>query len=224
MLYILVLIFLATWSGDEGAYYRYLFPLGFFFSGMVASLAYTRLRHVFVVFLAAQIGVYLYVLFLLAVPTTFNNARNYIIHNQSAEHILIYNTLVELELPQNTESALLVKDQYCGSKCQYLRGDSGAVDFMPVVVNYQSNLEKIDTRVFEKIYVITGAMLTTSCVGQPTVSLQSGAKDANYVSIEHNLGNYFLSDFWRLSRLGRNVYVYSVPKECVSKIQNQLVP
>lgn len=217
VLYVAVLMLLATWSGELGTYLRYLFPLGFLFSAMIASFEYGRLRTTFVGFLIIQIGIYIYLLFLLSVPTTFNNAHDYVVQNYSSQHVLIYNDIVELELPQNAQSALLVQDRYCGSKCQYLRTSSTTL-FAPVVVNYQSSLEKVQPTDFAKRYWIQSSRLATACAGEPIAIFQTGATDGGYFSIEYNLGNYFLPDFWHLSRLGKNIYIYQVPVSCFKEL------
>jgi hypothetical protein len=118
-----------------------------------------------------------------------------------------------------------MQDEFCGSKCQYLRGVSAEEPFAPVVVTYQSRLKDIDFSKFLKVYWISGRALHTSCFENPVATFQSGASDSGYFSIEHNLGDYFLPELWHLSRLGRNVYVYEVSKQCAqTNIQQPLLP
>ncbi len=219
-LYVVTLVFLVTWYSSVGELLRYVFPLGFFFSTMIAALEYKKMRGALWAFCAVQVPLYLYVLYLLSVPTTFNLASNYIFEHYRGERVLIYNDVVELTLPQNKQSALLMEDKFCGSKCRYVRTASTAEDFMPVVVTFQSELSKVDGGDFSSILWVSGRALEGSCAGisvqagVPVASFQSGASDENYLSIEHNLGNYLVSDFWYLSRLGKNIYIYKVSEQC----------
>lgn len=219
-LYVMTLVFLVTWYNSVGELLRYVFPLGFFFSTMIAALEYKKMRGALWAFCAVQVSLYLYVLYLLSVPTTFNLASNYIVERYRGERVLIYNDVVELTLPQNKQSALLMEDKFCGSKCRYVRTASTTEDFMPVVVTFQSKLSEVDSGDFSSILWISGRALEDSCAGTPaqtgvpTASFQSGASDENYLSIEHNFGSYLVSDFWHLSRLGKNMYIYKVSGQC----------
>jgi hypothetical protein len=215
LLYFITLVFLATWYGGIGDYLRYLFPFAFFFSVMVAALQYRRTPAAFAAFSIVQVGVLVYTLYLLAVPTTYNIAAGFVIADLGSEHALIINTLTSLDLPLNTESALALKDAQCGSKCVYMRAASSTSSFVPFVVTSQTDPAQINPRAFTHAFWIGDHLLKTSCVATSTAVFQGGASDKKYVSVEHYLGDYLLPDFWHLSRLGQNIYVYQVQPSCL---------
>ena len=53
---------------------------------------------------------------------------------------------------------------------------------------------------------------------EPIVTFQSGSSDEGSMTIERNLGNYLSKDFWRLSRLGKNIKIYEISKKCATSI------
>ena len=216
-LYFLTISWIATWFDDLGGELHYLFPLAFFFSGMIAAIAYKKIRSIVWGFCVLQTLVFFYTLYLLSIPTTFNQADAFIEQNFKSEHALILNTVVELSLPMNKETTLLQSDEYCGSKCLYWRSATLESDFIPVVVTSQSQIDKVNATSYSRVLLITDQQPVTSCVSEPIKTFQSGSSDAGYVSIEHNFGHYFLSDFWRLSRLGKNLVLYEVRKQCAAR-------
>jgi hypothetical protein len=221
LLVLLAVTITATWYADPGDWLLYCMPYGFFFSGMVASLDYAKMRRFFWVLCIIQIPIYLYVLYLLSMPTTFNEAGTYIITTYANEHALIYNDVADLILPENTESSLLRQNQFCGEKCAYLRTASSTEGFDSTVITYQTTLSDVVPRDYTKILWVSAENLTGTCAGNPIAQFWSGATDAHYVSFEYNLGNYFLPDFWHLSHLGQNMYLYQVSSECMAQLPRE---
>ncbi|HCM43452.1 MAG: hypothetical protein UY39_C0018G0005 [Candidatus Kaiserbacteria bacterium GW2011_GWC2_49_12] len=217
-LYFLTIVAVATWFDDTGGQLHYLFPLAFFFSGMIASVAYENMRHSLWGFCVLQTFVFFYVLYLLSVPTTFNQADTFIERNFRSEHALILNDVVELSLPLNKETALLQRDEHCGSKCLYLRTSAPESDFIPVVVTSQSKIGEVDVAQYSRVLLITDRTSAETCISEPIKTFQSGSSDEEYVSVERNFGHYFLPDFWRLSRLGKNLVLFEVPKQCAARL------
>ena len=216
-LYFLTISWIATWFDDLGGELHYLFPLAFFFSGMIAAIAYKKLRFIVWGFCILQTLVFFYTLYLLSIPTTFNQADTYIERNFEHEHALILNYVVELSLPMNKETSTLLSDQYCGSKCLYWRTAVDVSYFIPAVVTWQSDISKVDVDSYSRALLVTDQK-PESCVSEPPKIFQSGASDERYVSVEYNLGYYFVSDFWHLSRLGKNLALYEVSKECATHL------
>lgn len=225
VLYFCVVVVLVTWAADTAGYLRYLFPLAFFFSGMVAALDYQKLRSIFLFFCIVQIAIYGYVLYLLGVPTTFNVAATYVAQAYHREdRTLIYNNLGDLDLPRNTRSAFLTQEKFCASKCQYFRTASTTGAFLPAVVGEQSDWSRVRPKDFSSFVWIDDHMLSNGCAGTPATVFASGATDEQFVSVEHNLGNYFAPRFWRLSRLGKNIYLYQISPGCLEELHHALLP
>lgn len=224
LLYFCVVVVLVTWASDTAGYLRYLFPLAFFFSGMVAALDYKKLRPIFLFFCIVQVVVYGYVLYLLSVPTTFNVAATYVAQTyQAEERTLIYNNLGDLDLPRNTRSAFLIQEKFCASKCQYFRTASTTGTFLPAVAGEQSDWSRVRPKDFSSFVWVDDHLLSNSCAGTPATIFASGATDEQFVSIEHNLGNYFAPRFWHLSRLGKNMYLYQISSGCLEELHQVLL-
>ena len=206
---------------DVGNMLHYLYPLAFFFSGMLAAIDYKKMRHVLWGFCGLQVVVFVYTLYLLSVPTTYNQAAVYIEENFVNEHALFINEIVELSLPLNKETSSLLGDWVCGSKCQYWRSSSEDSDFKPLVITpFQGKTGKVDLSSYSRVFLITGAHPVEMCAtDEPIVTFQSGYSDASFVSIQDNLGNYLSADFWRLHRLGKNIRIYELTKKCAESIR-----
>jgi len=217
-LYFLAIVGVVPQISDLGRVLHYLFPLAFFFAGALASVAYEKMRTVLWGFGALQVVVFLYTLYLLSVPTTFNKAATYIEQNFNQENILIINEVVELNLPLNKETSKFLRDDTCASKCQYWRSSAENADFAPAMMTKLSKRDAVDDVSYDRVFLVTDTRPTDACVSEPIMTFESGASDANYVNVEYNLGNYFVTDFWHLSRLGKNLRMYELSKQCAATI------
>lgn len=207
---------------EVGTMFHYIYPLAFFFAGMLAALDYKKMRYVLWTFCALQTVVFVYTLYLLSVPTTFNLAAVYIEDNFKDERALIINEVVELSLPLNKETSLKLGDWVCGSKCIYWRSSPQDADFKPLVLTpFQGKIEgKVNLFPYTRVLLITGALPKDACVTEaPIATFASGSSDEHFMSIEYGLGNYFSKDFWHLSRLGKNIRIYEISKKCAATIQ-----
>ena len=101
-----------------------------------------------------------------------------------------------------------------------MRSTAPVGDFAPVIATFQSKLSEVNESDFSEILWISGGIMEDSC-GTELTSFKSGASDDNYLSVEHNLGDYLLSDFWHLSRLGKNIYIYTLSEACWRTFQNE---
>jgi hypothetical protein len=214
LVYFVFIVLTATWYADTSAYWRYMFPFTFFFSLMLGSISYAGfLKRVIPAFITVQLGIYAYLLFLLATPTTLNQAREHLIQTYGRTQVTVYDEGQVTELPLNTESALALKQEFCGSKCQYLKMHPDASSFVPLVLGAQSVMP--NPLPDGKVVVVRTKREAPACAKDPVATFLSGARDDRFVSIEHNLGNYFLPDFWHLRRLGPNIYLYEVDADCL---------
>ncbi|KND50754.1 MAG: hypothetical protein ABA06_04690 [Parcubacteria bacterium C7867-001] len=217
--YLVVLSFLATWYADPGLYLRYMFPFGFFLALAVAAFSFERLHLPAFAFIGMQCVVCAYTLMLLSVPTTYNLARTYVINEYRSEQALVYEDVVELDLPMNSETARTTQEQFCGSKCAYLRTHELST-FTPVTESWQSTPDAIAPSAYAHRYVIIDTP-SLACGESPIASFVGGGRDDHPVTIERNLGSYFAPDFWRLMRLGQNLYLYKVSPECYDFVRSQ---
>ena len=206
---------------DVGNMLHYLFPLAFFFAGMLTAINYKKMRYVLWGFCGLQVMVFVYTLYLLSVHTTFNQAAVYITDRFKNERALIINKVFELSLPLNKETSLLMGAWKCGSKCEYWRASPLDSDFKPLVLTPFQGLivGKVNLFPYSRVLLITDARPKDACVTwEPIVTFQSGSSDEGSMTIERNLGNYLSKDFWRLSRLGKNIKIYEISKKCATSI------
>lgn len=166
--------------------------------------------------------VFIYTLYLLSVPTTFNQAASFIEKNLNGEHVLLVNDVTELTLSLNKETSLLLKDGLCASKCLYWREAAHDADFTSVVVTSQSEMHNVETSRYNRIFLITDQKPGESCLSGPIATFQGGASDAGYVNAEYNLGHYFHPDFWHLDRLGKNLRLYAISHKCAERILSRM--
>ena len=207
---------------DIGNMLHYIYPLAFFFSGMLTAIDYKKMRYVLWGFCSLQAVIFVYTLYLLSVPTTFNQAATYVDNNLNNEHALIINEVLELSLPLNRETSMLLGPWVCGSKCQYWRSSSQDSDFKPLVVTpYQGVIKgKVNLSAYSRVLLITDTEPAETCISDgPIMTFQSGYSDADFVSIQNNLGNYLSLDFWRLHRLGKNIRIYEISEKCAETIR-----
>ncbi len=221
-LYFLAIAVVKPGITEVGTMLHYFFPLAFFFSGMLTAVDYKKMQYVFWAFCGLQVMVFVYTLYLLSIPTTFNQAVDYINDNFKNEHALIINKVTELSLPLNKETSLYLGPWVCGSKCAYWRSSSQDADFKPLVLTpYQGLIEgRVNMSPYSRVLLITDTKPADTCVtDEPMATFQSGSSDAGFLSIERNLGNYFSTDFWHLSSLGRNIRIYEISKKCATSIR-----
>ena len=207
---------------DIGNMLHYIYPLAFFFSGMLTAIDYKKMRYVLWGFCSLQAIIFVYTLYLLSVPTTFNQAAVYINDHFRNEHALIINKVTELSLPLNKETSLLLGEWVCGSKCQYWRSSPREADFKPLVVTpYQGLIKgKVNLSAYSRVLLITDTEPAEACVSDgPIMTFQSGYSDVDFVSIQNNLGNYLSLDSWRLHRLGKNIRIYEISEKCAETIR-----
>jgi hypothetical protein len=222
LVYLALVIVVATWYTDAHQYLRYFFPFGFFFSAMVASLEISRLRKMLWTFCVIQVAIGIYILYFLSIPSTLNLARNFVDAHFSSTPMEIINSVSDLDLQENASSSLITQDTFCGSKCGYLRTHASATVFAPIVINDETDISKAAPSTAPYVMWIGNHPIQTSC---PSVLMQSfitGASDSDPVDTEWGLGNYFDPGFWSRARLGENLYIYAVAPRCADTLFESL--
>ena len=205
--YFVLLPVVASWTADVDLYLRYLFPIGFFLVPMIASFD-LKFKKVFYYIGAVAIFCQVLTLYYLAIPTTYNQAYNWIVANFKYKDVLIYNEIVELQLPQNKQSALAEEPQFCGSKCQnIIKYDlNKEIKMSAIDRQYQPNFSwPTDSNSY---YLVT--MHRYDKLFPPIKIFSNGLADGNFFSPESSLGNYFYLDYYKIKRLGASVYIYKV--------------
>ncbi len=203
VVYISIIAFVANWTSDLRSSLRYLFPIGFFLIFILSSmnLKFNKLGGLIGAFSVLN---YIFLLYFLSVPTTYNQAYKWVNNNLSTRDAVIFNNVTELQLVKNKQSSLLTQDSFCSSKCKYIISLDLNKEFKPLVIDSISHpYEKIVKNAY---YIYDHA--TTS---KDYLFVTSFTNNSEYYhSVDYNIGNYFDLSFYNIGRLGRNIYIYKI--------------
>jgi hypothetical protein len=188
---------------------RHIFPIGFFLLFLLAAFK-PPAKWVSAVFFSAGLLIYVYILVLLSIPTTYNAVSDFIEREYGGASVRIDEHIWELTLPMNKASYELFADPSCGSTCQHVRALPEDIAFRPVVVTSDSDpaavaeLPPPDLIVTERV--------VDDCT--PLARFGNDISDTEVFDVDINLGRMLMPSFYRLHHLGKNIYVYDA-KECV---------
>jgi len=204
--YILVISVVARWSTSLDSLVRYLLPVPFLLSHFISSFDWRNSRALKVLAVISLVGG-VYMAGIIARPTTYNQASVWVISNLAREDTFILNKASpELALPMNEKSYSFTRPEFCASLCQAVRSAALTPDFKPVVITEQSVASSSTLR---PGYVIMNEKEET--LGQPYFVFTSGVPDGEELILD-TVADYFSPAFWRIHRLGRNIYVYKTDK------------
>jgi len=204
--YLLCIVLVANWTSDMSSALRYLFPLGFFLLFIISSfnLKFTK---VFYLLGLVSIVFYIFTLYYLSVPTTYNKANSWVIENLASEQVVIINDVSELQLTKNKESSTYTKEEFCASKCKNIISSDLNSDFKPLVLDLLSkeyNLKNVNITYYIKEIPTSDASITLVTSFYNTSDI--------YHSVDYNLGSYFDLSFYKIKNLGKNIYIYELNK------------
>lgn len=182
---------------------RHIFPLGFFLLFLLAAYNPPS-RRIAIAFLSLGLLIYAYAVTLLSVPTTYNAASDFIVANYATKEIRIDESVFELMLPMNKASYALFSDESCGSTCQYRKMLERDIAFRPLVVTGETNPAILASLPPADIVVVERAI--PGCT--PLARFGNDVPDDGIFDMDINLGRMLMPSFYRLHRLGKNIYVY----------------
>ena len=111
----------------------------------------------------------------------------------------------DFDLPHNATSSSLMFESQCGSVCQFDREFGAYKNFTPIVIDEHSDPIKMTNMNLPKKRFVYST--TPENVGTLVVLFTTGAPVDSFPSLNF-MGSYFDPMFWRLGRLGRNIYIY----------------
>jgi len=123
--YFIGISLIGRWSTTDYSYTRFLFPLAPFIMMIVVSLD-IKFRKVFYLIGAVSMVYFLFTIYYMSVPTTYNVARNYVIN------------VPNLQLPKNKKSYLNIQSKFCSSKCREIIENDLNKDFLPLIIDEYS--------------------------------------------------------------------------------------
>lgn len=201
--YFLSIVIVANWTSDIKSYLRYLFPLGFFLILIISSFD-LKFKKAFYFVGSFSAIFYLFTLYYLCVPTTYNETYDWVNKNLSSEDVIIINEVSELQLIKNKESSVFTENNFCVSKCHNIINFNLNSDFRPLVIDLISKKFEVPLK-GKDVYYIKDNWIDNS-------SLKFIKSFENYGSVYHsvdyNMGNYFDPNYFRIKNLGKNIYIY----------------
>jgi SAM-dependent methyltransferase len=188
---------------------RYLLHLGFFLTLIIASfdLHFNKLMYVIG---GISLVYYIFTIFLLSVPTTYNQASAWIKQTYGDQDVVIVNkAVVYLELPKNKESYAIMKEEYCSTKCLNIIKYDLNSDFKPLTIDEKSlaTINVMELARDRDLYIIESAA-TSSKEMQLVEFFGNRIDDALYYSVDSNMGNYLDLNYFKIKNLGNNIYIY----------------
>jgi len=198
--YYISLSILGTWSTSLDSYIRYSFPLAFFLILIISSFN-IKFKKIFYFIALISLIYFIPTLYFLSAPTTFNQARNWIIKNLNQENIIIVNNINHLELPKNKASYELLTDYYCASKCQNVIEHDLNQEYKYIATDKYVR-DDIKMPAGKEIYYLdyqTGDGQLMSSFTNPTESS---------FNLDGRMANYFDFAFFRIKNFGPDIYIY----------------
>jgi len=200
--YFCALVFVFRTDHDIALNVRHVFPLAIFFTFFLAG--FHAPRKLFSGLLIVASGfLYIYTVWLLSVPATYNDAYHYVTATYGERDIRIEEHIFELALPMNQASYALFTENLCATTCQYRRSLSEDIAFRPIVITGESDPAQVGTLVPD---IVITERAVPGCA--PVARFGNPVPDDEVFDIDINLGRLLLPSFYQLHQLGKNLYVY----------------
>lgn len=216
IVYFILIIGLTRWVDFSDAL-RYLFPIGFFLIPLIASFN-LEFKKVFYAIGAVSIIYFIFTIYYLAAPTTYNLAYNWISTNLNRENVVIinrgldgeiYRGVDELRLPLNRRSALLFDESYCASQCKGVIEHDLNKQFQSLVIDPRSTITSISQLpAGSEIYYLDELSQNEPGLAVIKKFGNEYTDSHRHYSVDYNLGNYFDWRYFLIQNLGKNVYIY----------------
>ena len=206
--YVILIIFVDRWSIGSQSSLRYLFPVPFFLTAVLASYDFTFKKLLYAP-LAVSIIYLAPTLIYLSSKTTSHELVSFVRENFSDDKgsVIINNIGVDAPLPINKRSFLFAKEAECGSLCQATIRYDLKNDFKPLVFDSHTDQSRIGDVIKNlKVYYLE-RYATTSSQLYLTTSFTNPVMDNRYYSLD-NSGNYFDLTYFKLRAFGPNIYMY----------------
>lgn len=204
-----VALVVAFWpAGDLSLLLRYMFPLGFFLIFIIASFN-IKFKKAFYVIAGVSLIYYIFTLYYLSIPTTYNQTYNWVNNSLGDKKVLIINSVQELDLKKNKESSLLIRKISCATKCQNIINFDLNKNFQFVVLDKES--EYFDfSKLRNDIYYVRDSVATSTSL----VLIESYVNSSKTRhTIDYNMGNYLDLSYFRIKNLGSDIYIYKYDKQ-----------
>ena len=198
--------FIGTWSKEIYSYIHYSFPFAFFLVLIVASFDLKFSKNFYLLGLISLVY-FVFTLYYLSIPTTYNETANWILKNLNQNDNLIINGIRNLDLPKNKESYLLTAENYCSSKCTNVINSDLNKEFLPLIIDKYTKADwaqNVDTKNKENFIISEKSLMGDD------FELEAAFTNPVFVSFgaDGKMANYFDFDFFKIKNFGPNIYIY----------------
>lgn len=202
--YFLLISVIATWLNNFQESLRYLFPLGFFLIFIIASFN-VNFSYLFYPIGLISLIYFILTLFYLSVPTTYNQAHNWLFANLNNQNTVIINRVAQLQIPKNKASYFLEKEESCSTRCHNVINYNLNDSLKPLIIDQFSREGVMFNK--QDIYYVEE---TQQNLGdrQLIKTFKNNIDDTLYYSVDYNIGNYFDLNYFKIKNLGKNIYIY----------------
>jgi len=215
VLYLVLLVLVFRTDQGIALNVRHVFPLGIFLMFFLAA-CYPPRKFISAVLFIVSMCVYVFTVYLMMVPSTYNDAYEFIIDQYGTQDIRIDENIFEFTLPMNQDSYALFATSSCGSTCQHRLAMEEDIPFRPLVVTEESDLVKNGNLPLPDILVRSQMLTDERC--RLIASFRNDVPDDGIFDIDINLGRMLMPSFYTLDRLGKNLYLYDA-RDCFTATQ-----
>lgn len=182
---------------------RYSFPFVFFLIFIIISFN-IKFKKIFYLFGLISIIFFVFTLYYLSIPTTYNLAYDWTIKNLNQENIVIFNNVPQIQLPKNKKSYSLVQDYFCASKCQNVKTNNLNNHLNYLIIDQYVREDVLPPDNLDQYYLSDNRFNDHNY--ELITSFLSGT-DTDF-SLDVRMGNYFDLRFFQANRFGPDVYIY----------------
>lgn len=208
ILYLTIISVVARWAIDPYPYIRYVIPISFFFSFVLASFE-IKIDWKFKTLSVVSIIYWLFVLYYLSVPTTYIEALNYVSSNLNRSGVVVFNKASqEFDLQKNREAYAISDDSMCGSKCKYIMNSNIRSEIKYILINSQTKSEFSNSALYDgkEVYSIYNeTQIDPNMVLVRSFINNTVDKQRFFIDL---IGSYFEPEFFNMGRFGKNLYIY----------------
>ncbi len=202
--YFLLISIAAYWSANFTSALRYLFPLGFFLIFIIGSFNVHFSRAFYVIGFVSLIY-FLLTLYYLSVPTTHNQAYNWVLANLNDQNTVIINNVTQLQIPKNKTSYLLEKEESCASRCRNVIVYNLNDNIRPLVID-QYTRDNVSFKAGDIYYIEESVHFSDNM--KLIKTFKNDINDKFFYLVDWNMGSYFDWNYFRIKNLGKNIYIY----------------
>jgi hypothetical protein len=204
-LYIVFLSIRAPWAAGRLDMLRYGFFMVLLLGCMLIATSLPR-RKLVLILLALSLVFYVQTVRLLAVPTTYNEAGDWIVASLAPQRVEVVNSMLVFNLPKTPEAYGLVRPALCESRCTISKQYGFDSSYRYLVVDGETDLSRLAAL---KPDVSATYLVTDEATTSPSYTLVRSFGDSatDYFSLDYRAGIYD-PRFLLAERFGPPIYLY----------------